>query len=101
MHFPNYFVLMYRYTVAREVCSVLQTSSIVLFLSSYNECARVTFLGESSIVAFSLPPNRPRGALAAVSPALVDLSIFTSQNIRPSGGVKMGSKKRPKRLCCQ
>jgi len=72
-------VLIYLYNVALEIFSILQISSIVLFLLSYNDCAMAIFFGVLRVVALGLPPNRPR-ALAAWSPALVRSRIRARSN---------------------
>ena len=67
---------MWRYKVALEILSVLQISSIVLFLSLYKAAAICAFLGVS---AFGRPPCRPR-ALAAFSPACVRSRMISRSN---------------------
>jgi hypothetical protein len=48
--------------IAREICKVLQISSIVFVLSTHRFFAMAIFVAEA--LSFGLPPNRPRARAA-------------------------------------
>ena len=60
--------------------SVLQISSMVLFLSSYKDCAIATFFGVLRVLALGLPPVRPLARAAITLARVLSRMIYRSNS---------------------